>query len=307
MSELNSHLTFLNSPNHLHGGFGGFSTKNWEAAIVNDTVQFTLISPDGDQGYPGGIEVTAIYSLKANNHEQGAKLHLSMSAKLLPGVTKATPISLAQHSYFNLASHSAPERILNHVLSMPNCHAFTPVDETSIPTREVRSVDGSSMDFVQGKIMSDALILYGQENGFDPKMTKNNVDHVCTGDGIDAPIYGFDHNYVISQDQLNDDRLYIAGVLEHLSSGRLLIVSTNAPGVQLYTSNYLNEMNPLLCKDQFGYNRWQGICLETQAYPDSIIDDPCAGDEFEKGRSFILKPGGMNYLHKVVFEFSSTE
>ena len=94
-------------------------------------------SSDGDQCYPGGIEVMATYSLTSgstNNGGRGVQLQLAMTAKLKPGETKATPISLAQHSYFNLASHSSPERILDHVLKMPNCDSFTPVDSTSIPT-----------------------------------------------------------------------------------------------------------------------------------------------------------------------------
>jgi aldose 1-epimerase len=301
-------LDINNSPNHLHGGYGGFSTRDWEAAIVNDTVHFTLVSLDGDQGYPAGIEVIAIYSLKESTQgAQGAQLHLSMSAMLLPGETKATAISLAQHSYFNLASHSASERIMNHVLTMPNCHKFTPVDETSIPTREVLCVNGSAMDFRHGRIMSDALIQLGQENGFvSTRASCDNQIYNNEMNATDMPVYGFDHNYVINQEQSHASGLYVAAVLEHPPTGRSLIVHSTAPGVQVYSSNYLNGMNPLLCKERYGYRRWQGICLETQTYPDCITEDSGDNnDEFVKGRCFVLVPGGDAYYHCVVFEFTA--
>jgi aldose 1-epimerase len=295
-------LEINNGPNHLHGGFDGFDTRNWESAIIDDSsVQFTLVSPDGDQGYPAGIQVTATYSLKADNpsSEEGVSLHLSMNAKLLPGETKSTPISLAQHSYFNLAAHSSREGILNHVLTMPNCYDYTPVDDTSIPTREVRSVAGTSMDFTTGKVMSDALSRYGEENGLDSKVA---CDQHSTNNN--APIYGFDHNYV-TKEHTNKTGLVLAGILEHHPSGRSLRVSTTAPGVQLYTANYLNGMDARICKDHYSYNRWQGICLETQTYPDCIIleDKHSKSNGFEEGKCFVLRPGGVDYSHDVYFEF----
>jgi aldose 1-epimerase len=304
-----------NGPNHLHGGFDGFSNRNWSAAVVEDgKVQFTLISPDGDQGYPGGVEVKATYSLGTNKDcTLGAQLHLSMQAKLLPGETKATPISLSQHCYFNLASHSSKERILKHILEMPS-HKYTPVDQTSIPTREVASVENSAMDFRKGEILSEAMVRYGKENGLDPSTAKCNVHQIldsCEVSGIGkeerAIIYGFDHNYVIDTHQPPSEYgLHVAGILQHPRKCRSLQVSTNAPGVQLYSSNYLNGMDPKLCKDNCSYNRWQGICLETQAYPDSIYPQPRSeGDgEFANEKCFILRPGESTYLHDVVFQFS---
>ena len=241
----------------------------------------------------------ATYSLTSgstNNGGRGVQLHLAMTAKLEPGETKATPISLAQHSYFNLASHSSPERILDHVLKMPNCDTFTPVDSTSIPTGAIYHVEDSAMDFRAGVVMSNALMRYGEENGMKKHELMSN----------DAPIFGFDHNYVLSHTKTDESDLRVAGVLVHPPTGRLLCVSTNAPGVQLYTSNYLNRMNPGLCKDQFSYNRWQGICLETQTYPDCIGNAPydSTNVNFRRGGCFILKPGGDTYAHHVLYELS---
>ena len=142
-------------PNHLHGGSDGFWNRIWDASIVDGgaEVRFALVSPDGDQGYPGGVEVVASYSLvrvlrgdgmadaaSSARGIVGARLRLVMRANLLPGETRATPICMAGHSYFNLAGHSSPSRILDHVLRLPNCEKYTPLDGTSIPTREVRSV-----------------------------------------------------------------------------------------------------------------------------------------------------------------------
>ena len=314
-----------NHPNHLHGGYDGFCTKIWSANIVNDTeVEFMLTSPDGDCGYPAGIQVTATYSL-IHIGDDGVKLCLKMNAKLLPGETKATPIALAQHSYFNLASHSSPNRILDHTLHL-NCTKFTPFDNTSIPTREIQHVN-NAMDFCKPKSLADALIQYGEERaGLDHVDAKNNVQRILNyGDaseviarvpkqgGVDGANldggspYGFDHNYAIDTSS-EDDGLRLAAVLSHTPTGRSMRVLTSAPGMQLYTSNYLDRKtpNPAICKGGTRYNQWQGICLETQTYPDSIFPDDTGvdgEDEFAKGRCFILRPGSEDYHHIVCYEF----
>lgn len=304
-------LDINNNLNHLHGGFDGFSNRLWKATVADDTIEFALISPDGDQGYPGAIKVKAIYTLRENETGCGAYLHLSMTAELLQNETKSTPISLAQHSYFNLASHLSQERIMGHQLKMPNCCSFTPVDATSIPTGEVLSVDNTAMDFQAKKLIFDALIQYGQENGLDSVTANRNIRQILDQHETTCmPVCGFDHNYVISREKHIDKlALCIAGVLEHPQTGRSLTVRTSAPGVQLYTSNYLNGMDPSLCKEECSYGRWQGICLETQTYPDCISPENTKGSrdspEFKKGRCFVLQPGGKDYHHDMVFELSS--
>ena len=344
-----------NGPNHLHGGFDGFSNRIWTANIVENGVQFMMISPDGDQGYPGGIEVTATYSLvpiqTCNGVINGAKLSLAMKANLLPGETKATPIALAQHSYFNLASHASEERILNHILHMPHCNKFTPVDNTSIPTREVQRVEDSmtprrddftgvakAMDFRTGKVMADALVQYGHESvGLEHHVAVQNVHRILTssinnafdesknvaqvpkeeggeGANLDGGLpYGFDHNYVIDrhgESPYVESSLNLAAILSHPPTGRTLRVFTTAPGMQLYTSNYLDGTGPppAMCKEGSNYRQWQAICLETQTYPDSIYpagnkDESTIDEEFALGRCFILRPGGMAYVHDVDYVF----
>jgi aldose 1-epimerase len=350
-----------NGPNHLHGGYDGFSNRIWDASIVDNdtTVRFTLVSPDGDQGYPAGIEVVASYSLVPivrrdidagdNNTNEGATLRLVMTASLLPGETKATPIGLAQHSYFNLSSHnSSKSRLNDHDLHMPNCLSYTPVDSTSIPTREVRHVDvshdkamssqplamrlmyrslntQSAMDFRTKRDLADVLHRYGvdqvglplEEAAMNLVLEEEGIALVPEGGGAmgsnlagNAP-YGFDHNYIIesSSEEESDDGMRLAASLFHDRTSRSLNVYTTAPGVQVYTANYLDGKSPApeLCKDGATYRQWQGICLETQTFPDSILldDDELVknDDAFAKGRCFVLRPGGENYYHAVEYEF----
>lgn len=148
------HLDKNNGPNHLHGGIDGFCHRVWNGEIIGgNVVKFSLLSPDGDQGYPAGIHVSAIYSLQLTNgvvNTNGVSLCLNMQANLIPGEVKATPVGLAQHSYFNLASHNSKERILYNSLKMPNCKKFTLLDITSIPTRKLQRVEHNNiqaMDF----------------------------------------------------------------------------------------------------------------------------------------------------------------
>jgi aldose 1-epimerase len=185
-------------PNHLHGGgsTGGFSHKNWDAEIIDfcggKAVCFSLLSPDGDQGYPGSVQVTATYSLRPSLTLSGVVLRLDISAKLIGD--KPTPINLAQHSYFNLSGQDSPNGILDHSLKIES-DAYTPVDETAIPTREVRSLDEDSiMDWRTERQLRGALQAYGVEKmGFSPERTKEDLNQRKQNNGP----YGFDHNYVV--------------------------------------------------------------------------------------------------------------
>ena len=275
--------------------------------------------------------MTATYSL-VNNNSSGAKLCLKMTANLLTGERKATPIALAQHSYFNLSSHSSPNRILDHSLHLPNCSKFTPLDNTSIPTRKIQQVkndDGAmnAMDFCsKAKPLSNALIQYGEQRaGLNQNDANNNIQRILNGNDAaastivarvpkeDGVPYGFDHNYVIDNDdgqlEKKSTRLRVAAILYHSPTGRALRVLTSSPGMQLYTSNHLDGKTPTstLCKDNTSYPQWQGICLETQTFPDSIYPHDkhidVEDDEFAQGRCFILRPGGANYHHDVEYEF----
>jgi aldose 1-epimerase len=304
-------LAVNNGPNHLHGGLRGFSRCVWDAEVVSEGVKFSLTSKDGDQGYPGTVQVTATYSLIPTPSNKGASLRLEMDGKLMDD--KITPIVMAQHSYFNLASHNDENGLLNHKLTMP-CEYYTPVDDNLIPTREVRSLDSDpSMDWRKGKVVKEALIEYGMAHGgLSPDQAKKNVtlsrcapDTAKTGSSSSTPgeTYGFDHNYVVYKS--SNDSLNLAGVVENKETKRQMSVWTDQPGVQLYTGNFLDgkALDTSYCKDSANYLQWQSICLETQTFPDSIavVDDETP--EFAKGKCHILKPGGADYHHVVEYRF----
>jgi len=338
-------LAINNDPNHLHGGHQGFGTKIWNMTIMEDGVRCTLESPDGDQGYPGAVFVTVDYTLKANNHDSsgnGVSLFVRMKAHLKEGETVSTPINLAQHSYFNLSKHNDPRGILDHRLWLA-CEHYTPTDATSLPTRQVVAVkDDVAMDLSQGKLMSEALQQFavlkaGLEQDEAEKHT--NVESRCGDEvaksGANCPTpgepYGFDHNYLVSSDgepcgfnhnylvssdnnnnSGNAEGLNLVATMEHETSKRRMKVYTNAPGVQVYTGNYLDGVTPApkICKEGYAYGQWQGMCLETQHFPDSILtpEEEEQFPDFAKGKCIILRPGeSSEYQHTVQYSFESLE
>ena len=194
------HLEINDQPNHLHGGgiSGGFSHKQWNGEIINfrggKAVRFSLLSEDGDQGYPGAVRVTAIYSLRPSLSSTGVVLRLDLDATLIG--EKSSPINLAQHSYFNLSGQERPEGILDHRLILDS-DAYTPVDSTSIPTREVRPLDQDHvMDWRRERSFRDALHAYGVNKvGLSVERAKENLKQRIQSEGP----YGFDHNYVVRE------------------------------------------------------------------------------------------------------------
>lgn len=291
-----------NPPNHLHGGSGGFSNCIWDACIVdspNKAVQFTLISNDGDQNYPGTVKVKATYSLQPTS-ASGVQLSLVLEAELL--TDQPTPVNLAQHSYWNLSRHDEPAGILNHTLLLRSS-AYTPLNAVSIPTRDVCRLDETPcMDFRQGKILRDALADYGRiqaDNDHGPydKVPLAPNLAVCGPNSLTpgAP-FGFDHNFIVDQPS-NDDSLPLIGVLQH--GRRKLTVRSDAPGVQIYSANYLDGH----LKDCKGvYGQWQGLCLETQHFPDSVNVDENKHATFAQGRCVILRPNHRHYSQNIAYE-----
>lgn len=282
--------------NCLHGGGGdrGFSHCQFQGKQVDDCcVVFTLMSKDGHAGFPGCICIEVIYRLG----EDDGILSCDMKGTCANGEVLMTPLNLAQHSYFNLAGHDSADGILSHSLYMPMSSFYTPIDANGIPTREVRALDDEkAMDFRSKRMLKEALESFGVSyEGLDAAEAGECVAMRKGISKMTSKPFGFDHNYVIGEDQEN---YHIAGILEHSPSGRRMTVKTNMPGVQIYTSNYLD--GSILGKENVKYQQWQGICLETQYYPDSI----CADDgKFSDGACFILKPGGTPYIHSVSYTF----
>lgn len=303
-------LAVNNDPNHLHGGEQGFSHRIWDAEIIKidgqqSAVRFSLTSESGDQGYPGTVECSATYSLTPKEgSDNGVSLNLVLSAKLQGD--EGTPINLAQHSYFNLAGHNDPNGILDHKLTLP-CHFYTPLDETSIPTREVKALNEDTiMDWRCPRLVRDALEDLAMSK---VDLDQNTANKVLSDRSVDIgqfglQPFGFDHNYVVDRSSTDTDGLHLVGTLKHESTQRVMRIRTSAPGVQLYSANYLSasDCDSSVNKDGVSYHRWQGICLETQAFPDSILVDEQSNPEFSKGKCVILNPNNPVYEHKVVYD-----
>jgi len=222
-----------NNNNQLHGGKKGFGELVWDVDVVSEnTIQLSLHSPDGDMGYPGALDVKVEYVLTDENG-----LEVSYRA-----VTDApTVLNLTQHTYFNLLGEGKGN-ILDHELMMKADH-FIPIDERSIPTGEMATVNGTPMDFT-----TPAKIGSRVNDDFEQLVVGN----------------GYDHCWVINRE---GDGLKLCATVYCEETGRVMEVLTTEPGVQLYIGNFLNGSQ--VGKSGAAYERRTGLCLETQHYPDS--------------------------------------
>ncbi|XP_020589724.1 aldose 1-epimerase-like [Phalaenopsis equestris] len=252
-------LPINNGPNSLHGGNKGFNKVLWEVIERKNgeipAITFKYYSKDGEEGYPGDVTVTATYSLPSSNS-------LKLKLEATP-VNKATPINLAQHTYWNLAGHNSGD-ILNHSIHIFS-HHITPVDHSSIPTGEIAPVENTPFDF-----------------------TKENK----IGDRIDQVQGGYDHNYVIDNNEEKYGLKHVAKVKDSLGL-RVLNLWSDAPGVQFYTANYVDGV---LGKGGAVYEKHGGLCLETQGFPNAINQPNFPN---------IVVQVGEKYEHTMLFEFSA--
>jgi aldose 1-epimerase len=224
-------LATNNGPNHLHGGIVGFDRVVWRAKTATTPTSAILSlsyeSPDGEEGYPGSLSVEVTYTLAADN---------SLTVDYKATTTKATPINLTNHSYFNLAGHASGDVLQQKLTIVAN--RFVPVDETSIPVGPLQKVEGTPFDFTTAHALGARITEVG---------------------------IGYDHTYVLSD---APRPLHFAARAVDPSSGRYLEVLTTEPGVQLYTGNYLD--GSLIGKSGAVYKKHAGFCLETQHFPDSV-------------------------------------
>ncbi|KAJ4959714.1 hypothetical protein NE237_019624 [Protea cynaroides] len=220
-------------PNSLHGGNKGFDKVVWNVTDRKDgenpSITFTYHSHDGEEGYPGDVIVTATYTLTSSTT---MKLEMEAVPK-----NKATPINLAQHTYWNLAGHSSGN-ILENVVQIWANH-FTPVDENTVPTGEIVPVKGTPFDFTTEKKIATSIHEVG---------------------------LGYDNNYVLDCGEEKSGLKHAAKVKDP-SSSRVLNLWTNAPGMQFYTGNYVNGV---VGKGGAVYGKHAGLCLETQGFPNAI-------------------------------------
>ncbi len=226
-------------PHHLHGGVHGFHSKHWHVETFKTTTvvgaRLMYESPDGDQGYPGALSVVATYTLSDDN---------IFAIEYDATTTAATPVNLTHHAYFNLAATSAAT-VLDHSLQV-YATRFLPIDQTLIPIGELRPVSGTPFDFTSATRV-------GERIGLDD-----------TRDDQLMWARGYDHCYVVARD---GNRLARAARLHERASGRTLEIHTTEPGIQVCTGNSFDGTQPR--RGGNGLERYAGIALETQHFPDS--------------------------------------
>jgi len=225
-----------NGPNTLHGRDSGFDDAVWDAEEIETdkgpAVKFAYLSVDGEQGFPGNLTATVMYTLTEEN-ELVIDYHASTD--------KATVVNLTQHAYFNLGGHDAGE-ILDHEVVV-NADRFIPVDENLIPTGELRPVEGTPFDFREPHALGERI--------------NSDYEQIVKGKG-------YDHSYVLNKPGY---QLAFAASAYDKGSGRLMEVFTTHPGMQLYTGNFLTDAKT--GKEGAVYDYRNGFCMETQHFPDS--------------------------------------
>lgn len=229
-------LAVNNGENTLHGGPGGFHNVKWTgkevATYEGKGVELTYLSKDGEEGYPGNLNVKVVFSLTDSN-----ELKIQYEAT----TDKPTIVNLTNHSYFNLSGEGSGD-ILNHEIAI-NADKFLPVDKGLIPTGELRPVKGTPFDFLQPHKIGERI--------------NNDEEQVKTGGG-------YDHCFVLNKKEGNE--LSLAAKVSDPASGRMMEVWTTEPAVQFYTGNFLNGTPG---KGGKPYNYRGAFCLETQHFPDS--------------------------------------
>lgn len=229
-------LVTNNGPNHLHGGVKGFESEVWDVRQEsNYKLEFSRLSIDGEEGYPGNLKVTVSYQLTDMND-----LEISYTAT----TDKATVVNLTHHSYFNLQGEAGGS-INDHIL-MINAASITPMDETSIPTGNIASVEGTPFDFRAGKRIGKDI----------------ESDHVQLKYGS-----GYDHNFILNKEPKNKNGLALAARVLEEKSGRVMEVYTDEPGMQFYGGNFIDGST--VGKSGVPYRYRSAFCLETQHFPDS--------------------------------------
>uniref|UniRef100_A0A1B6CZK7 Aldose 1-epimerase n=1 Tax=Clastoptera arizonana TaxID=38151 RepID=A0A1B6CZK7_9HEMI len=238
----------------LHGGIKGFDKVIWNASVEGDSVVFTYVSKDGEEGYPGTVLATSIYQLTSCN-----KLNIQYKAV----VSKPTMVNLTNHSYFNLAGHgSGSKGLLQQVLTV-NADYYTPLEKL-IPTGKLNNVSGTGYDLRTPRKLSEAF--------------------------AELDTDGYDINFCINQSFVQPGFVFAARIIDP-DSGRYLEVSTNQPGVQVYTSNAMDDFEG---KGGAKYGKHSAICFETQQFPNAIHNKTFP--------SIIVRPG-EEYCHLVSYAF----
>jgi len=249
--------------NHLHGGIVGFDKVVWEEKLQieesEESIEFSYLSKDGEEGYPGNLNIRVKYTITEDNE---------LIIKYYAISDKDTIVNITNHSYCNLSGQGAGD-ILKHKL-MINADRFTINDKYSIPTGEIANVENTPMDFRE--------LTYIGEN------ISSSYKQIVFGNG-------YDHNWVINN---SGKKLEKAAEVYDEKSGRIMEVYTTKPGVQFYSGNFLDGLEP--GKGGTTYIKRGGLCLETQYFPNSV--------KRKNFPSIILKVK-QKYEHSAIYKFST--
>lgn len=253
-------LPINNGPNSLHGGIKGFNAKVWDALQMNNqTLVLKYVSPYGEEGFTGELRTTVVYSFNDDNE---------LSIEYMSTTNKKTVINLTSHGFFSLQGIANPTPIIEDQICEINADYYIPIDDTSIPTGEIRFVEGTPFDFRQPKPI-------GQDIEADDTQIKNGA--------------GYDHCFVLNKKE--ESELSFAARLTDPKSGRTMEVYTTEPGVQLYTDNWADGY-----KGQHGatFPRRSAVCFEAQHFPDS--------PNHPYFPSVVLNPN-QEYKQKTIYKF----
>jgi aldose 1-epimerase len=247
-------LAINNEPNHLHGGVERSLDKVvWKAQpFTHDKgqgVTFKYTSPDGEEGYPGTLEIRVRYSVAKDSNR--------LTINYVATTDKATPVNLTNHAYFNLAGEGS-KSVLGHALRL-NADTFTPTDDTLIPTGKIESVEGTELDFRKATRIG--------------KRIKTLTETAALG---------YDHNFVLNVPK-EGQKYRFAAMLKDPKSGRRLQISTTEIGIQFYSGNFLEGQKGKGGKE---YAHRSAICLETQHYPDSVNQKGFPSTILEPGEEY---------------------
>ena len=324
-------------PGSLHGGSKGFDKRKWNAEKLNpharrhrrrgDAVRLSYSSADGEEGYPGTVQVQVVYSLSdsctplgaSGRHETGDWHCVGELVQSITGWTtdKPTVLNLAQHSYFNLKGHGSGS-VLDHELAMPTATRVLPVDSARIPTGEFKPVGGGAFDFLTSRRIGERISEVhgpGWREGYDhcfvlhsregePRLESGKrgaqrklFASLARASGAEHPMPAADAGWWQKSPE-------IAATLTDPSSGRTMEIATTAPGLQVYTSNFLDGSHR--GKEGAAYARYGGVCLEAESFPDGPNrggQTRTTGDHASSYPSGVIRVGEV-YRSTTVYQFS---